>query len=113
MPTSKMGTDGTLPIGSIALPDGSCKMGQRPFVPREDETMRPMALVLSVVLASSVCGLASARTRAPSLRDRQQAACYNDAQKLCGQFVPDVDKISACMKEKKAEVSAGCRKYMK
>ncbi len=56
---------------------------------------------------------AVAKDTGPSLRDRQQAACYNDAQRLCGEFVPDVAKISACMHEKRAEVSHKCHKMMK
>ena len=46
-----------------------------------------------------------------SLQDRQQAACYDDAQRLCGEFMPDADKIEACMLTMKAKVSARCRKF--
>ena len=45
---------------------------------------------------------------APTMRDRQQAACYNDVQRLCGSAMPDVDKVTACMKDKRPKVSAKC-----
>lgn len=46
-----------------------------------------------------------------SLRDKAQAACYDDVQRLCGAFMPDEDKITACMTSKRDKVSAGCSKY--
>ncbi len=43
-----------------------------------------------------------------TLRDQQQAACYDDVQKFCKDEVPDVDKVTACMSTKKSMVSAKC-----
>jgi hypothetical protein len=67
-------------------------------------------LALGAVLACSISTAALAATKKVTLRDRQQAACANDAQKLCGDAMPDVDKVTACMAGKKAQVSAGCAK---
>ena len=39
----------------------------------------------------------------------QRAACEGDAQRLCGQFVPDVQKITACMHAKRRFLSPRCR----
>lgn len=47
----------------------------------------------------------------PSLQDRQQAACYDDVMRLCSDAVPDVDRVTACMKTKRAEVSAPCAAF--
>ena len=44
----------------------------------------------------------------PTLQDRQQAACYDDVQRLCADAVPDVDAVTACMKTKRKQVSAKC-----
>ena len=66
-----------------------------------------IAAALATTLASSAW---AATTREPSLQDRQQAACADDAQRLCGDVMPDVDKVSACMKVKRAQVSAKCAK---
>ncbi|UDL94730.1 hypothetical protein LGH83_00080 [Lichenihabitans sp. PAMC28606] len=65
------------------------------------------ALLIVAVTGCSVAP-AFAFTKGPTLRDRQQAACYDDAQRLCGEFVPDVNKVTTCMKAKKAEVSPKC-----
>jgi len=39
----------------------------------------------------------------------QRAACQGDAQRLCGQFIPDVDRITACMTQNRRYLSRGCR----
>src|SRR5262245_2168336 len=42
----------------------------------------------------------------------QQAACQNDAMRLCGQFVPDVQRITTCMVQMRRYVSPRCRATM-
>ncbi|UDL93189.1 hypothetical protein LGH83_11250 [Lichenihabitans sp. PAMC28606] len=71
--------------------------------------MPHVRMILSAALLSVVSTAALASTSAPTLRDKQQAACAGDAQKLCADVMPDVDKVTACMQEKKAQVSEGCR----
>jgi hypothetical protein len=39
----------------------------------------------------------------------QQQRCQGDAMRLCGEFIPDVDRITACMIAKKPQLSEGCR----
>jgi hypothetical protein len=39
----------------------------------------------------------------------QQQACSGDAQRLCGEFIPDVQKITACMAKKRAQLTPACR----
>ena len=39
----------------------------------------------------------------------QQQMCQGDAMRLCGEFIPDVDRITACMIAKKPQLSEGCR----
>jgi hypothetical protein len=43
----------------------------------------------------------------------QQQACSGDAMQLCGEFVPDVDRITACMIRKRSQLSPGCRVYFR
>ena len=43
----------------------------------------------------------------------QQQACTPDAMRLCGDFVPDVDRITACMIQKKSQLSAECRRHFR
>jgi hypothetical protein len=43
----------------------------------------------------------------------QQQACTPDAMRLCGPFVPDVDRITACMSANRALLSPPCRMYFR
>jgi hypothetical protein len=43
----------------------------------------------------------------------QEQACTPDAMRLCGEFVPDVDRITACMIAKKSQLSAECRRFFR
>jgi hypothetical protein len=40
---------------------------------------------------------------------QNQDACMNDAMTICGQFVPDREKVAACLLSNKHRISAGCR----
>ena len=67
------------------------------------------------VRRSSVCiiGLALFLALAPSVARAQgtaaRAACTLDAFRLCGAEIPNVERIIACMKANKANLSRGCR----
>jgi hypothetical protein len=39
----------------------------------------------------------------------QRAACEGDAMRLCSQFIPDVQRITACMSGKRRYLSPRCR----
>ena len=43
----------------------------------------------------------------------QQAACSDDAFRLCSSEIPDVDRVTACMVRKQDQLSSGCRVYFK
>lgn len=43
----------------------------------------------------------------------QQQACMGDAFSLCGSEIPDVQRVTACMVRKQAELSPGCRVYFR
>jgi hypothetical protein len=40
----------------------------------------------------------------------QRAACEPDAMRLCNQYVPDVQRVTACMMHYRRYLSAACRK---
>jgi hypothetical protein len=65
-------------------------------------------LLLSVLLAGALASSPAAAQGTPE----QRAACENDAMRLCGQFIPDVDRITACMKRNCARVSPRCAAAM-
>jgi len=58
-----------------------------------------------------VYGVALTPVRAQGTPE-QQANCQDDAMRLCGQFVPDVNRITNCMIAKRRLVSARCRATM-
>jgi len=43
----------------------------------------------------------------------QQQACSGDAMRLCGAFVPDVDRITVCMIQNQSQLSPGCRVFFR
>ena len=64
--------------------------------------------VAAIALLGAV-GLAAAQGT-----PQQQQACSGDAQRLCGEFISDAmaghyEKISACMRKNRAQLSAGCK----
>jgi hypothetical protein len=65
-------------------------------------------LALAIPLfASSIPTPASAYT------PEQQQACTPDAMRLCGEYVPDVERITACMIARKSELSPECRQFFR
>jgi hypothetical protein len=65
---------------------------------------------LMLAMAFSASLLSSA---AQAYTPEQQQACMGDAMQLCGEFVPDVDRVTACMIRKKSQLSPGCRVYFR
>jgi hypothetical protein len=68
------------------------------------------ASMLAVALALAVAMWPAA---SQAYTPEQQQACSGDAMQLCGEFVPDVDRITACMIRKKSQLSPGCRVYFR
>jgi hypothetical protein len=71
------------------------------------------AFALAVAPASTV----QAQTQAPAATQgqakpyspEQQRLCQDDAMRLCSADVPDVDKVTACMRKQKASLSEACK----
>ena len=72
--------------------------------------MRLSVCLLGIALVVACSGPASARSKAPTLREEAEHICYNDVTTLCNDVVPDEDKIRVCMAAKRAQLSPGCRK---
>jgi len=56
--------------------------------------------------------LSAAVSPAPSFSQgtpEQRIACTPDVLRLCSAFIPDADGITACLREKNAELSDACR----
>lgn len=63
-------------------------------------------------LALAAVSFASA-TSVHAYTPEQQQACTPDAMRLCGNYVPDVDRITACMIAKKSQLSPECRRFFR
>jgi hypothetical protein len=61
-------------------------------------------------IALSLSFLSSA---AHAYTPEQQQACTPDAFRLCGNAIPDVDRVTACMIARKSQLSPGCRVYFR
>jgi len=42
----------------------------------------------------------------------ERRACTPDALRLCSAFIPDSDQITACLRQKNAELSEPCRQFI-
>ena len=65
---------------------------------------------LAVLAGAVVFGLNGASAQG-SAEDQQ--ACTPDAMRLCGDAIPDVPKVTACMKAKYAQLSRPCQIVMR
>jgi hypothetical protein len=43
----------------------------------------------------------------------EQQACSDDAFRVCGPEIPDVDRVTACMIRNKSQLSPGCRVFFR
>ena len=75
------------------------------------------ALRFKTSLAAATLGMALAVLIQPgagfAYTQEEQQACTPDAMRLCGDFVPNVDAITACMIQKKAQLSPQCAVFFR
>jgi hypothetical protein len=64
---------------------------------------------IRAVLAIS---LTAVSTSSYAFSSEAQKMCTGDAFRLCSADIPDVSKITACMMQHRASLSAGCRTVM-
>jgi hypothetical protein len=53
--------------------------------------------------------LGTLTTVAHAYSQQQQEMCAGDAMRLCSAYIPDVDRITACMVSRHDELSEGCK----
>jgi hypothetical protein len=70
--------------------------------------MKIRAVVTLTVLG---LGLSSLAVKADSQQDQQ--ACMQDAQIICGQFIPDRERVAHCLIAHRSRVSPACRAALK
>ena len=67
-------------------------------------TLRQFCLTLAFALS-----LAAASTASQAFTAEQQRLCTGDAFRLCGSEIPDVERITLCMRQHKSSLSDGCK----
>lgn len=65
------------------------------------------------LLLATALSVAMLPTASKAYTPEQQQACSDDAFRLCGPEIPDVDRVAACMVSKKQQLSPGCRMYFR
>ena len=74
--------------------------------------MRIVRFILVLALLAGASLYRSGSANAAVSQDVQQA-CTPDAMRLCSEFIPDVAKITACMKAKHSQLSSTCLTAMR
>ena len=69
-----------------------------------------MKMKIKVALAFAVLALAPAAASAETQNEQQ--ACMNDAFTVCGQAIPDRDRVAACLVQNISRISVACRTVM-
>lgn len=71
--------------------------------------MKRITLATAVTALTLLPSLASAEITTDTVRQRAEQACYDDANRLCADAIPDEAKITACMKVHRTQLNPKCR----
>lgn len=61
------------------------------------------------MLIATTFALAGLSTTAQAYTQEQEQMCTGDAMRLCSSEIPDVERVTACMVQKRAQLSDGCK----
>jgi hypothetical protein len=67
-------------------------------------TMRACKMLIVTTFTLAALGTAS-HAHTPE----QEQMCTGDAMRLCSSEIPDVERVTACMVQKRAQLSDGCK----
>jgi hypothetical protein len=74
--------------------------------------VRSKAFQIGLMLATAL-SVSMWATEGRAYTPEQEQACSGDAMRLCGAYVPDVDRITVCMIQNRSQLSPGCRVYFR
>jgi hypothetical protein len=74
-----------------------------------DWTLRPMPFAQWCVLLALLSLTVSSTPSFSQGTLEQRLACTPDVLRLCSAFIPNVDEITTCLRERNAELSDACR----
>jgi hypothetical protein len=75
-------------------------------------TFRPARLSLAVI-AGLVAALAGSTSAFAQGTEEERRACTPDAMRLCREYIPNIDRIVACMVARREELSPACQAFIK
>ena len=68
-----------------------------------------VSAVQPITMAALLFAASSALAQENRGTDQQRVACTPDVLRLCSSEIPSVDRIVACLRREKSQLSAGCR----
>jgi hypothetical protein len=60
------------------------------------------------IFGLAILGIAFSPVAAPA-DESDQSACMQDALSICGQFIPDHERVAACLMSNRKRISPACR----
>jgi hypothetical protein len=69
-------------------------------------------LALSALVLAAESGWAQ-RAQPSQGTKQQRMDCADDARMVCGRFIPDVARITACMEANRRQLSPQCRRHFR
>jgi len=69
-----------------------------------DSTLRNCQLMVATTFA-----LGMLTTVSQAYTPEQEQMCTGDAMRLCSSEIPDIERVTACMVQKRAQLSDGCK----
>ena len=61
------------------------------------------------LMIATAFAFAMLTTASQAYTPEQEQMCTGDAMRLCGSEIPDVERVTACMIQKRASLSDGCK----
>jgi hypothetical protein len=108
--SDKTGLSIWLAMISPALASINCHNAQLPVQSYRMETksMNQRRIYLGAALSVALSIMGQNGAFAQQGTPEQQAACQPDVMRLCGNFIPDVDRIVACLKYNEPNLNPAC-----
>jgi hypothetical protein len=67
---------------------------------------------IALAFAAAIAALGLSSSAGLAFSSEAQQMCTGDAMRLCGNEIPNIPRIIACMHRQRAQVSPGCRMAM-
>ncbi len=67
---------------------------------------------IALILTAAISAVGLSASPGLAFSSEAQQMCTGDAMRLCGNEIPNISRIIACMRRQRAYVSPGCRAVM-